>query len=102
MPRSSSCLIRLGSVKRDGGWYVSPTYTAAEYFAARYRLPLLVSVSRKSFLRAVTGRSAADAGPASLAAELYAVRQGADYIRTHAPGPLKDALLLEKALGRPS
>jgi dihydropteroate synthase type 2 len=65
----------------------------------RYGLPILVSVSRKSFLRTVIGRSAAEAGPASLAAELYAVRQGADYIRTHAPGPLKDALLLEKALG---
>jgi hypothetical protein len=29
---------------------------------------------------------------------LFAIRQGADFIRTHAPGPLKDALLLEKAL----
>ena len=66
--------------------------------AARYGLPLLVSVSRKSFLRKVTGRSAAEAGPASLAAELFAVRQGADYIRTHGPGPLRDALSLEKAL----
>jgi dihydropteroate synthase type 2 len=65
---------------------------------ARYGLPVLISVSRKSFLRAVTGKSAAEAGPASLAAELYAVRQGADYIRTHAPGALKDALLLKKAL----
>ncbi|MEI9991151.1 MAG: dihydropteroate synthase [Rhizomicrobium sp.] len=65
---------------------------------ARYGLPLLVSVSRKSFLRRITGKSAAEAGPASLAAELYAVRHGADYIRTHAPGALKDALLLEKAL----
>ena len=65
---------------------------------ARYGLPLLVSVSRKSFLRRVTGKSAADAGAASLAAELFAIRHGADYIRTHSPGPLKDALLLEKAL----
>ncbi len=64
----------------------------------RFALPLLVSVSRKSFLRRLTGRAAGDAGPASLAAELFAVRQGADHIRTHAPGPLKDALLLEKAL----
>ncbi len=65
---------------------------------ARYGLPLLVSVSRKSFLRRITGKSAAEAGPASLAAELFAVRHGADYIRTHAPGALRDALLLEKAL----
>lgn len=68
---------------------------------ARYGLPLLVSVSRKSFLRRITGKSAAEAGPASLAAELFAVRHGADCIRTHAPGPLKDALLVEKALARP-
>ncbi|MEJ0026881.1 MAG: dihydropteroate synthase [Rhizomicrobium sp.] len=65
---------------------------------ARYGLPLLVSVSRKSFLRRITGKNAAEAGPASLAAELHAVRRGADFIRTHAPGQLKDALLLEKAL----
>jgi dihydropteroate synthase len=54
---------------------------------ARFGLALLVSVSRKSFLRA--GRPASEAGPASLAAELYAVRAGADFIRTHAPGPLR-------------
>ncbi len=65
----------------------------------RFALPLLVSVSRKSFLRRLTGRSAEASGPVSLAAELYAVRQGADYIRTHAPGPLRDALLLAKTLG---
>lgn len=65
---------------------------------ARYGLPSLVSVSRKSFLRKVTGRSAADAGPASLAAEIHAIRQGADYVRTHSPGPLKDALAIGKAL----
>lgn len=69
---------------------------------ARYGLPLLVSVSRKSFLRRLTGKSAQDSGPASLAAELFAIRQGADYIRTHTPGPLRDALLVEGVLGTPS
>lgn len=64
----------------------------------RFGCPILVSVSRKSFLRRLTGKTAQDAGAVSLAAELYAIRQGADYIRTHAPGPLRDALLLEKAL----
>jgi len=65
-----------------------------------FGLPLLVSVSRKSFLRKVTGRSAAQAGAASLAAELFAIRQGADYIRTHDPGALKDAILVGQALDR--
>lgn len=64
-----------------------------------FALPILVSVSRKSFLRRLAGRDAKGSGAISLAAELFAIRQGADYIRTHAPGPLKDALLLEKALG---
>jgi dihydropteroate synthase type 2 len=65
---------------------------------ARYHLPLLVSVSRKSFLRRITGRDASASGSASLAAELFAIRQGAEYIRTHAPEPLRDALAVTAAL----
>jgi dihydropteroate synthase type 2 len=63
-----------------------------------FGLPLLVSVSRKSFLRAITGRPPQEAGAASLAAELFAIDQGADYVRTHAPGALRDALLVRKRL----
>jgi dihydropteroate synthase type 2 len=55
-------------------------------------LPVLISVSRKSFLRGFLGKKPAEAGPASLAAELFAVSQGADFIRTHDPGALQDAL----------
>jgi dihydropteroate synthase type 2 len=65
---------------------------------ARYGLPLLVSVSRKSFLRRLAGRDIQGSGAVSLAAEIHAVRQGADFIRTHTPGPLKDALRLADAL----
>ncbi len=64
----------------------------------RYELPVLISVSRKSFLRAMTGRDVADIGPATLAAEMFAVAAGAGYIRTHAPGALKDALAVSAAL----
>jgi dihydropteroate synthase type 2 len=64
----------------------------------RFGLPILVSMSRKSFLRRLTGRDVHASGAVSLAAELFAIRQGADYIRTHAPGALRDALLLDKAL----
>ncbi len=64
-----------------------------------FGLPVLVSVSRKSFLRAVTGRSTAAAlGAATLAAELFAAEGGADYIRTHDPGPLADGLKVIAAL----
>ncbi|HLQ36969.1 MAG TPA: dihydropteroate synthase [Planctomycetota bacterium] len=62
--------------------------------------PLLVSVSRKSFLGAVTGRDVGARGAASLAAELWAVQQGADYVRTHDVEALRDALLVWRAVQR--
>jgi len=63
-----------------------------------FGLPILISVSRKSFLRRLTGRGPRDSGPASLAAELFAVGQGATHIRTHDPAALKDALTIRGAL----
>jgi dihydropteroate synthase type 2 len=61
-------------------------------------LPLLVSVSRKSFLRHITGRpDPAQAGAATLAAEIYAALGGADYIRTHDVAALVDALKIVRA-----
>jgi dihydropteroate synthase type 2 len=64
-----------------------------------FDLPVLISVSRKSFLRKLVDRQVAEIGPATLAAELYAVRQGADYIRTHEPKALRDALKVLETLG---
>jgi dihydropteroate synthase type 2 len=63
-----------------------------------FGLPILISVSRKSFLRRLTGKAPLEAGPASLAAELFAARQGTDCIRTHDPGALRDALTVWQAL----
>jgi dihydropteroate synthase type 2 len=65
---------------------------------AAFSLPVLVSVSRKSFLRRLTGRGLEEVGAATLAAELFAADQGADYIRTHNPGALRDGLLVRQAL----
>ena len=74
-------LVGLGQLKREFG------------------LPVMVSVSRKSFLRALTGRTAAsETGAATLAAELYAVAAGADFIRTHDPAALRDGLEVISAL----
>lgn len=64
-----------------------------------FGLPLLVSVSRKSFLRRLTGRAVSELGAATLAAELFALAQGADHIRTHEPEPLKDGCAVWRALG---
>jgi len=64
-----------------------------------FGLPIFVSVSRKSFLARLTGReNPAELGPAMLAAELYAARHGADFIRTHDPAALRDALIVTRAL----
>ena len=67
---------------------------------ARFAVPVLVSPSRKSFLRTLTGCSIAKAGPASLAAELFAISHGPDYIRTHDVAALRDALTVLTALAR--
>lgn len=48
---------------------------------AAFGLPILIGVSRKSFLK--QGRPPAALPAATLAAELFASSQGADYIRTH-------------------
>ena len=65
---------------------------------ARFGLPVMVSVSRKSFLRALVGRDAPDLGAATLAAELFAAAAGADWIRTHDPAALKDGLRIAAAV----
>jgi dihydropteroate synthase type 2 len=64
---------------------------------AAFGLPVLVSVSRKSFLRP-KGRPASEAGAVTLAAELYAAAQGADHIRTHDPQALRDGLFVLRNL----
>ena len=66
----------------------------------RYGLPVLISVSRKGFLRKLVNRPVEESGAATLAAELFAAGQGADYIRTHAPGPLCDGIKILKSLDK--
>jgi dihydropteroate synthase type 2 len=65
-----------------------------------FGLPLLVSVSRKSFLKALIRPGGPD--DMSLAAELLAVRQGASYIRTHAPLALRQGLKMLEELEPPN
>jgi len=65
---------------------------------ARYGLPLLVSVSRKSFLRKLTGAPLTRIGPATLSAELAAVRAGVDWIRTHDVAALRDGIRIQQSL----
>lgn len=60
--------------------------------------PLLVSVSRKSFVGEVTGAPVGERGPGSLAAELWAARAGVAFVRTHDPGALRQAWAVERAI----
>ena len=64
-----------------------------------FALPVLVCVSRKSFLRAPANIPVAESGPITLAAEMQAVQQGVDYIRTHDARQLAQALWLASQLG---
>ena len=64
----------------------------------RYGLPVMVGISRKSVVGLLTGRPIDDRGAATLAAELYAVRQGVDWIRTHDVGALRDGIAVQSAL----
>jgi dihydropteroate synthase type 2 len=67
---------------------------------AAFGLPVLVSPSRKSFLRSLTGKDVGGSGPATLAAEVFAAWQGADYIRTHDVAAARDALDVLAAIAR--
>ncbi len=69
-----------------------------EVLRRRFGRPVFISVSRKSFLQKITGRPLEEIGAATLAAELFAVTQGASYIRTHEPRPLRDALAVLRLL----
>jgi dihydropteroate synthase len=102
VPAGRPCVVGVVNITEDsfsdGGRYLAAEDALAH---ARFGLPVLVSPSRKSFLRALTGRGIADSGPATLAAELHAAWQGVDYIRTHDVSALSDALtILDAIAGR--
>lgn len=60
--------------------------------------PLLVGISRKSTLGEITNRSVDERLPASLAAAVVAVMQGADIIRAHDVPATVDALKVARAV----
>jgi dihydropteroate synthase len=60
--------------------------------------PVLVGVSRKSLLGAITGRPVAERVPASVAAALIAAQKGAKILRVHDVAATKDALAVWSAI----
>lgn len=61
-------------------------------------LPILVGLSRKSMLGAITGRAVGDRLSASLAAALLAVERGASILRVHDVAATVDALKVHEAV----
>jgi dihydropteroate synthase len=62
--------------------------------------PVLLGVSRKSSLGTVTGRSADDREPESIAAGLIGAQQGAAVLRVHEVGMMNRALKVARAILR--
>ncbi len=60
--------------------------------------PVLVGVSRKSMLGAVTGRRVEERMPASIAAALLAAQKGAKILRVHDVAATRDALAILAAI----
>ncbi len=60
--------------------------------------PLLLGVSRKSFLGAVTGAAVGERSAATLAAELHLADAGVAWVRTHDVKALRDALAVRDAI----
>lgn len=60
--------------------------------------PILVGLSRKSMLGQITGKAIPDRLPASLAAALLAVQQGARIVRVHDVAATRDVLSIWAAL----
>jgi dihydropteroate synthase type 2 len=79
---------------------VLPSLTVLRHLPelAQWGVPVLVSVSRKSFLGELTGRPVGERGPGTLAAELWASRHGADCVRTHDVAALRAGLAVERAI----
>lgn len=64
----------------------------------RLGLPVLVGMSRKAMLGALTGRAVHEREAAGLAAHLYAINQGANILRVHEVAACHDALTVWQAI----
>ena len=63
-------------------------------------MPLLVGLSRKSTLGALTGKAVGERLPSGIAAAVLAVERGANIVRTHDVDETVDALKIANAVMR--
>lgn len=73
---------------------------ASEQLATRTGCPVMIGVSRKSFLGQITGRPVGDRALASVAAGLIAVQNGAALLRVHDVDETLEALEIMVAIER--
>ena len=64
--------------------------------------PVVIGVSRKAFLGAITGRSVEQRIPATVAACVLALERGARVFRVHDVAPVRDGLAVAAATVRPA
>ena len=89
-----------------GGWSEAKTLADDRETFRRLRefrglgQPVLVSINRKNFLKAVAGRETEAALPVSLAATSIAVERGAHVVRTHDVAETRDAALIGHEFAR--
>ncbi|OGG52835.1 dihydropteroate synthase [Candidatus Kaiserbacteria bacterium RIFCSPLOWO2_12_FULL_53_8] len=69
-------------------------------FKKRFKLPVMISVSRKSFLKNLAPSPDVDIQSRTLAAELFGAQEGVDYIRTHDVRALYQGLQTLEAIER--
>jgi dihydropteroate synthase len=62
--------------------------------------PVVVGVSRKRFIGALTGRPEGERLAGSLAAAVLACERGAGMVRVHDVAPTREALAVAATLGR--
>jgi dihydropteroate synthase len=87
---------------RNPPWYVwDSTILANLYVLRTFGRPILVGVSRKSFIGAITGRKNPEERLwGSLAATAIAVYNGAHIVRTHDPAETRDAIRMAEFIAR--
>lgn len=67
-------------------------------FKEHFKLPIMIGVSRKSFLKNIGSSETADIQARTLAAELFAAQNGADYLRTHDAKAISEGLMTVDAI----
>lgn len=88
--------VGFGKTLEQNIWAVQNMRRLGEY----YDLPVLLGLSRKSMFGGVLGRKVEDRLAATLAANLYGMREGASMLRVHDIQPHKDAMMIEVILSQ--